>query len=309
MDYLLSVSDHLAGDPSPRDLKYAVLHLQAAVEVLLKARLVQEDWTLVFDKPENASRERFEEGNFRSCGTSAALKRLRDITGVDPTANSGIESDLRQLVRWRNALQHYGLAAKTPAVEKLAANILDFLLEFVKGQLRPSLSPADSKVLNRQIGLVGDGLAHINHFIAARSEHLREGLIRLADDVVTCPQCGQDALVVGGDLTCQFCLVVWPNGEEVAFTYVETVLRLDIGQNFHDDGTPLVNQCPDCSADALVSPVRMASNREVAHLCFECGAKFDHLEPCWNCCLPYAFDVDNNGQCKKCGGVGADGVF
>lgn len=33
MDYLDSVVDHLSGEPKPRDLKYAVLHLQAGVIV------------------------------------------------------------------------------------------------------------------------------------------------------------------------------------------------------------------------------------------------------------------------------------
>lgn len=42
MDYLDSVVGHLSGEPKPRDLKYAVLHLQAVVEVFLKVRLLQE---------------------------------------------------------------------------------------------------------------------------------------------------------------------------------------------------------------------------------------------------------------------------
>ncbi|MFD5074512.1 hypothetical protein [Streptomyces sp. NPDC058371] len=40
LDYLLSVVEHLARPPqdmTPRHLKYAVLHLQAATEVLLKS--------------------------------------------------------------------------------------------------------------------------------------------------------------------------------------------------------------------------------------------------------------------------------
>lgn len=50
MDFLLSAFDHLSqrnGEPGARDLKYAVLHLQAAVEVLLKARIIREHWSLV----------------------------------------------------------------------------------------------------------------------------------------------------------------------------------------------------------------------------------------------------------------------
>ncbi|MDJ0466041.1 hypothetical protein [Streptomyces sp. H27-C3] len=47
IDDLLSATTYLThGDPpEPRDLKYAILHLQAAVEVLLKARLQREHWS------------------------------------------------------------------------------------------------------------------------------------------------------------------------------------------------------------------------------------------------------------------------
>lgn len=60
IDYLLSVTNHLThGDPpEPRDLKYAILHLQAAVEVLLKARLQREHWSQVFKNPGAATRAR-----------------------------------------------------------------------------------------------------------------------------------------------------------------------------------------------------------------------------------------------------------
>jgi hypothetical protein len=40
LDYLVSVVDHLRGEEvGRRELKYAVVHLQAAVECLLKYRL------------------------------------------------------------------------------------------------------------------------------------------------------------------------------------------------------------------------------------------------------------------------------
>lgn len=59
MDYLLSTVTHLTGGQQPpgdRDLKYAVLHLHAATEVLLKARLVREHWSLVFSDPGKATK-------------------------------------------------------------------------------------------------------------------------------------------------------------------------------------------------------------------------------------------------------------
>ncbi|MCE0445380.1 hypothetical protein LT493_11300 [Streptomyces tricolor] len=84
IDYLASVVEHLDENQSevgPRDLKYAVLHLQAAVEVLLKARLLREHWSLVFKDPGKATQRDFESADFESCGTEAAVERLREIAG------------------------------------------------------------------------------------------------------------------------------------------------------------------------------------------------------------------------------------
>ena len=58
MDYLVSVFQHLTEGEKPpgaRDLKYTVLHLQAATEVLLKARLAQEHFSLIFQNPAEAT--------------------------------------------------------------------------------------------------------------------------------------------------------------------------------------------------------------------------------------------------------------
>ena len=68
LDYLRSVVDALAGDPTTRDLKYAVLHLAAGIEVLAKYRLHCEHWTLVVSKLDDPKIDRaaFERGDFTS---------------------------------------------------------------------------------------------------------------------------------------------------------------------------------------------------------------------------------------------------
>lgn len=49
VDYLVSVIQHLDAESGtgPREIRYRVLHLHAAAEVLLKSRLLREPWSLV----------------------------------------------------------------------------------------------------------------------------------------------------------------------------------------------------------------------------------------------------------------------
>ncbi|XXZ47501.1 hypothetical protein AAGT00_00695 (plasmid) [Streptomyces cavourensis] len=129
--------DHLteADPPTPRALKYAVLHLQAAAEVLLKARLQRAHWSLVFADPGTATRKNYESGKFTSCTTEAAIDRLRNIAGVEIDIKSA--AALKKLAETRNSLQHYGLTWPARAVEARAAEVLDFLMTFVHSELTP----------------------------------------------------------------------------------------------------------------------------------------------------------------------------
>ena len=47
LDYLDQAAEHARKD-TPRDWKYALLHLASGVELLLKAKLQEEHWSLVF---------------------------------------------------------------------------------------------------------------------------------------------------------------------------------------------------------------------------------------------------------------------
>ncbi|MFF1451073.1 hypothetical protein ACFVYF_23485 [Streptomyces sp. NPDC058274] len=299
IDYLLSVTEHLADNPSPRDLKYAVLHLQAATEVLLKSRLQLEHWALVFERPEKASREDFEKADFPSCGTTDALKRLKDIAGIDLGVSGSIDNNLNKLVKWRNALQHYGLTVPAPAVEKLAANVLDFLLVFVRDQLRPALEPRERHALDREMESVSEGLAAIKRFLTTRWSRLSEELKPLLDETVCCPLCMQNALLVDGEPDCRFCQMVWRDGGDAAAAYVENVQRHSIYEQIAGGGDALVTSCPDCEYEALVADVEMASGRTIEYFCFQCGTQHGPMSSCDSCGTP-AVEDDGLSLCGSC---------
>ncbi|MDR3081009.1 MAG: hypothetical protein LBV60_08785, partial [Streptomyces sp.] len=86
LDFLVSAVGSLSGDegkPGPRDVKYAVLHLQAAVETLLKARLEIHDPKLVWTKVSAFDQRKHEAGDFNSCSVKIALERLRDTVQIE----------------------------------------------------------------------------------------------------------------------------------------------------------------------------------------------------------------------------------
>ncbi|MCD9899739.1 hypothetical protein LUR56_05655 [Streptomyces sp. MT29] len=269
VDYLRSVVDHLteADPPSPRALKYAVLHLQAAAEVLLKSRLLREHWSLVFAEPSTATRKNFESGKFNSCTTEAAIDRLRNIVGVEVDDKSA--AALKKLAETRNALQHYGLTWPARAVEARAAEVLDFLMSFVHAELAASPTPTtegpEYDTVLEELAYVRARLSGIQSFLERRHNQLRPELKDLLDFTVQCPLCTQWAVVIGsgsGPLSCRFCHQRWPSAE---FAAVDAGLTGSEYCNIAD--------CPNCGESAILVDAAAIASAPTHHrsVCFACG--------------------------------------
>ncbi|MGW2397195.1 hypothetical protein ACWCYY_11640 [Kitasatospora sp. NPDC001664] len=288
LDYLDSVVGYLSADeepddndsrPTPRDLKYAVLHLQAGTEVLLKARLQQEHWTLVVKDPGRASHQKFTSGDFLSCGTDETLERLRNIVGLELNAQQ-IEA-VRKLGKTRNALQHYGLTQSAHAVEAQAATVLDFLLTFINEHLRPHVASAEQTLVDAAMDGIRHRLRAITRLIDTRMAGLRETLDACAESTVLCPECSMAALVAGAPVSCRFCYRQWPDGETAAADYVWAAMVRNVAQDTRDNETPPVHWCPACCTPSLVEATRPALDPEYAvHLCLGCAGIFHTLAYC-----------------------------
>ncbi|MFF9022500.1 hypothetical protein [Streptomyces eurythermus] len=295
IDYLDNVADHLRfGQPTPRNLKYAVLHLQAAAEVLLKARLVQEHWSLVFKDPGIAKRDRFEAGDFDSCTTTGAIGRLRDIASV-PIGDKPAKS-LAVLAKWRNRLQHYGLKAPGPAVEVCAAQVLDFLVTFVHDELLPALPGQDSAAVADDLESVGMKVRGIRSYMDTRLKRLAEELKGVQGRTVMCPVCEQWAMVIGGGtspLDCRFCHTTWAGPSEALTDYFDAFAWRDGN----------VQECPDCHQHTLLVDGAGTALAPEEHLtlCFCCGTEFSAIAQCSDCLNTYVATGDDDlGMCGDC---------
>ncbi|MFF9010934.1 hypothetical protein ACF087_34815 [Streptomyces goshikiensis] len=291
MDYLLSVVEHLeAGTErvSARDLKYAVLHLAAGAEVLLKARLQLEHWSLVFKEPAKARPTELADGTLNSCTPSEAVQRLRDIAQV-PISDQNAKA-LDRLAKHRNALTHYGLsgpAANARAVESQTADVLDFLIGFLDDELFPRLSKEEREGVGVEMERIRGGLQQIKAFVKKRLKRLSSELAPLADRTTQCPGCGNWAYVAGELGTrvavCKFCGRCDPP-EAASHLYCLHVLGLN---PFEEQ---FVERCQACGNVSLVARVRTAAAQaDPVDFCFQCPSASDNPPrvPCQLCGNPW----------------------
>ncbi len=102
--------------------KYSVIHFCAAVEMLLKARLMKEHWSLILSKPDQANLAKFMAGDFISVTLEDARARIRDVAGED-IGNDAYNS-FHALANHRNKMVHFfhdGLENDEKAKEQIVA--------------------------------------------------------------------------------------------------------------------------------------------------------------------------------------------
>ncbi len=85
--------------------KYSVIHFCAAVEMLLKARLMKEHWSLIVSKPDQANLAKFMAGDFMSVTLEDCRARIRDVAGED--IGDDAYGSFRALANHRNKMVHF----------------------------------------------------------------------------------------------------------------------------------------------------------------------------------------------------------
>ncbi len=84
LDYILDAVEQLQGKrPSKKRIKFGIVHLWSGIELLLKRRLMDEHWSLIFRDINKADKKALESGEFISVYFDDAVARLRKICGVD----------------------------------------------------------------------------------------------------------------------------------------------------------------------------------------------------------------------------------
>ncbi|MDO8612405.1 MAG: hypothetical protein Q7R32_06230 [Dehalococcoidia bacterium] len=209
LDFLVSSSGHALSD-SQSDWKYALLHLAAAVELLLKTRLEQEHWSLLFADVDKADLTKLHSGDFKSIDFEGACARLAKIASV-----SIDEADLQhldQLRKLRNRVQHFEIHVELEQIKSLLDRGINFFVGFMQENLPDRLAAHDPR-FERIYG----HLRELESFVETRLESIDHELKR-APDLVECGWCWQETLILGsGDPRCAFCGFTMPASEYVEY--------------------------------------------------------------------------------------------
>lgn len=284
-------------------LSFAVVDLAVATEVLLKARLVREHWTLILDgldtgKPDRAT---IIGGSAKTVTPGQAVDRLNRLIGLplgEANDKKSRAHQVSQLTNLRNRAAHFTLASMQPLSIRARLGVgLQFVLWLLENEFPDSPAKNDIDALLTDLR---NELGEVQELVRARMQDLAVKLDR-ATVCVECPRCSQPTLMLslGEEPVCPFCRSVTSAtpGSQLAEEYVDEVLNLAEYQVVKDGGEWPIYDCPKCGETSLVGGVRQLRpslpDGESSELCFwgcfSCGLTepvhvLDHCHYCFRLC-------------------------
>jgi len=233
LDFIATAVKQLEATSSERDLRYALLHLAAGAELLMKSWLLKEHWSLVFEKLDEAATNRLISGKFKTATPDQCIDRLERVVRINISERA--RGELERLRGLRNRMIHYSMPIDEGDVRALSAGVLSELVDLIRDNC--DLEGAEE---NRLFAELLVALPKLEHYRDRRKDQLRAALAALGENAFLCPTCGDCAVTLeGGRNECLPCLDAF-HFSEIQDLHMEKVLNLDAARN-QDFG-----QCPSC---------------------------------------------------------------
>lgn len=188
--FLKSSIEHL--DTSPRN---AVIDLYTAIELLFKARLMKEHWSLIITRPEEAKITSFENGDFHSVYLEQSEKRLKNICGEKFKKEA--MDNFKAIGEHRNQIVHFahtGFGDKKNEVTLEHWASWYYLYDLLNTQWSETFKDYRKhfESLNKRIYIN-------NEFLKVKYDAIKNEIDienKKGNEVVNCPSCKLDSAVI-----------------------------------------------------------------------------------------------------------------
>lgn len=196
-------------DASPRA---AIIELYTAIELIFKARLMKEHWSLVITKPESANLTKFENGDFKSVYLSESEQRLKNI--CNESFKTEAMNNFKALGEHRNQIVHFAHTDFNGSNQKLIIEHWSswfYLRDLLINQWSPIF-----KDFTAQFDVLHENILKRKEFLQAKFDEIKIDIdLRKSNGDVfkTCTSCGLNSAVIthshfwGDDFYCLVCEV------------------------------------------------------------------------------------------------------
>lgn len=262
------------------DWKYAILNLANALELMMKAVLEKEHWSLVFEKIDNASREKLIKGDFQSVNFETSINRLKNIVNF----KLGVRDleYLKEIRDIRNKITHFAFEINIELTKSIVARGLGVFIKLYK-------KIDTHKNADDILHFINSELIEFGKYVKLHLAEIKNNLKsskRPDKNFHSCPSCLQNTIIIKTNfdgLLCKFC------GAEFSYN--------DVANYSECNGGP----CPECENGWLALVVY--NNEKGEFICTKCGFKSDYNYnvQCTSCQNTYWDENGNDAYlCESC---------
>jgi len=291
LDFILHGLNELSEmDKKPNNGKYAILHIHAGTELVLKERLRQEHWSLIFSKEPDI--KAYNSGDFLGIYMDECIKRLDKVCGIVFPKND--INALDTLRKRRNKIEHFKASYNSESLSSIIVNALSVLLNFINSHFEEDALSIEESTLLKDIR---QKVGNIEEFVSIKMKEISTELLK-HKNIVGCPVCHQKAAIPDEGLECLFCGTKINDPEEAANAYLTDYLGLSDYEIVKEGGEWPLYECPDCENETMVY------DEDGHYICFNCGIIYNDsdLTACSECGKLFVATEDNDGidLCENC---------
>lgn len=171
--------------------KYSVLNVFSGIELILKHRLKQEHWSLIFEDVSNANELRLEQGDFISVNHCNVIKRLNGICNI--RINDTPIDELRKL---RNKFEHFEVKVEVKECKQVIASAIRELIIFWNENIAQNSTKEQNQKFNwiKSMAFEFDTYAHN---MLQKNEKKIEGIVKSNSGIlVHCQSCSNLSFII-----------------------------------------------------------------------------------------------------------------
>ncbi len=292
LDFIDNSLDSILSSNDKHALKYSVLHISAGIELVLKEILMQEHWSLVFEKVDLASDSKLKSGDFISVTFDTTIKRLENIVGVK--IDKAAKDKFDEIRKIRNKIEHFSFSENDKALKSIVSDVLYHILDITSNNVDVELYSDYTQTLFNSIMKKASNFERcVNLIYESIKDRLRE-LSEEGVDIVKCPTCFKNTFPLSENNTCLFCGYT-DTPENVARAYIENVLGISEFLEVKDGGEFPLTDCSECDKHSLVMT-------DDSCICFSCSTKRPRsdYDYCNYCNAPFIEYPGDQGRCSGC---------
>ena len=274
---------------SEKELKYSTLHLFSGIFLILKEKLRQEHWSLLFSNVNEANEQSLKSGDFQGVNFKSCQNRLLKIASINFTKTE--DDILNSLRKKRNKIEHFFEKESLISFKSTLAHGLYFTLIFINKYLDSNLSNNEK----RNIEEIKEKCFGLREFVKQRMQVIKPELDK-QEVVLYCYECGNTAIVPNEDemrMECLFCNRVVSENEYEDFYYDSQ------GVTRTKDFLSINNMlCLECENENYF--VKTKDKKE--YFCLHCHykAEVESFSECGYCGTLYEDDLGGFPACHFC---------